>query len=148
MRTLFTEILNNFTVNNKFVNDNFIIGNGKNEIITFKLSNNENSAGIRYNPNGYLEFSNDNILWQKFDILAEPKITYEPIEFTETNLDSNGKLHIQHNFNNKNVLCLGYSVTPKDIEYQDNEIIFDYSDQSSISGAVWFVNSLQNMMIS
>ena len=299
MRTLLTEVLNNFTVNNKFVNDKFIIGNGQEEIITFKFSNNENSAGIRYIPevkgertfiihptdenipmfnktvtmypykkptnnenvnywilteedtiwiseefinpenttyflimfvggtnysdqnywyiisapkgtgeynidwdtasfatyyfqgnqqnitwengnasaypesindwsqNGYfgvlplefsmnntenqaaqVEFSNDGIIWNSFDSLSTININYEPIEFTETNLDSNGKLHIQHNFNNKNVLCLGYSVTPKDIEYQDNEIIFDYSDQSSISGAVWFVNSLQNMMIS
>ena len=143
MRTLLTEVLNNFTVNNKFVNDKFIIGNGQEEIITLKFSNNENSAGIRYTQNG-LEFSNDGIIWNSFDSLST--INYEPIEFTKSNLDSNGKLHIQHNFNNKNILCLGYSITPKDIEYQDNEIIFDYSDQSTVSGAIWFINSTQNML--
>lgn len=148
MRTLFTEIINSLSVDGKFVQDKFIIGNSKNETITFKLNN--SNAAIRYSPNnnGTLEYTNDGVIWHKFDETIQSTINYEPIEFTETNLDSNGKLYIQHNFNNKNVLCLGYSVTPKDIEYQDNEIIFDYSDQSSISGAVWFVNSLQNMMIS
>lgn len=148
MRTLFTEIINSLSVDGKFVQDKFIIGNGKDETITFKL--NESNAAIRYSPNdgGIVEYTNDGVIWHKFGETTQSTINYEPIEFTETNLDSNGKLHIQHNFNNKNVLCLGYSVMPKDIEYQDNEIIFDYSDQSNVSGTVWFVNSLQNMMIS
>ena len=145
MRTLFTEIINSLSVNGNFAQDKFIIGNGIDEIIELKLNN---SASIRYTPgeNGaanLIEYSNDGIIWNSFD--NNNSIEYEPIEFTESNLTS-GLLTINHNFNNSNIMCLGYSVIPKDITYQDNSVIFDYSDQSTISGAVWFINSAQNML--
>lgn len=145
MRTLFTEIINSLSVDGKFVQDKFIIGNGKDEIITFKLD--ESNAAIRYIPDngGNLEYTNDGITWNKFNDSPSSSLEYEPIEFTESNLND-GILQINHNFNNANVLCLGYSVTPKDITYQDNSIIFDYSDQNAMSGAVWFIGSKQDMI--
>ena len=142
MRTLLTEVLNNFTVNGNFAQNKFIIGNGKNEIIELKLSN---SAAIRYNPTtSSIEYTNDGTAWNSFNN-TETNIEYEPVEFTESNL-INGLLTINHNFNNPNIACLGYSVIPKDITYQDNSLIFDYSDQSTVSGAIWFIGSKQNMI--
>lgn len=96
-----------------------------------------------------LEYTNDGTTWYEFGGQGSVSLTYEPIEFNASHLSSDGKITIQHNFNDKNVLCLGYTPQPKEIEYLDNEIVLDYSDQNSsnLSGAVWFVNSKQEMLV-
>ena len=108
---------------------------------SFSMTNTEGS-------NAKLEYTNDGITWYPFGGTGSAGITYEPIEFTGSDLKNDGTLHIQHNFNDKNVLCLGYTPQPKEITYLDNEIVLDYSDQNSanLSGAVWFVNSKQEML--
>ena len=97
-----------------------------------------------------LEYSNDGITWHPLGGTGSAGITYEPIEFTGSDLQDDGTIHIQHNFNDKNVLCLGYTPQPKEIEYLDNQLVLDYSDQNSsdLTGAVWFVNSKQSMLVS
>lgn len=96
-----------------------------------------------------LEYTNDGTTWYEFGGQGSVSLTYEPIEFDASHLSSDGKITIQHNFNDKNVLCLGYTPQPKEIEYLDNEIVLDYSDQNSsnLVGAVWFVNSKQEMLV-
>ena len=96
-----------------------------------------------------LEYTNDGSTWYEFGGQGSASLAYEPIEFTGSDLSSDGKITIQHDFNNKNVLCLGYTLQPKEIEYLDNQIVLDYSDQNSsnLSGAVWFVNSAQSMLV-
>lgn len=96
-----------------------------------------------------LEYTNDGTTWYPFGGSGSAGITYEPIEFTGDDLQDDGTIHIQHDFNNKNVLCLGYTPQPKEITYLDNEIVLDYSDQNSsnFTGAVWFVNSKQEMLV-
>ena len=96
-----------------------------------------------------LEYTNDGTTWYPFGGTGSAGITYEPIEFTGSDLQDDGTIHIQHNFNDKNVLCLGYTPQPKEIEYLDNQIVLDYSDQNSsnFTGAVWFVNSAQSMLV-
>ena len=96
-----------------------------------------------------LEYTNDGTTWYEFGGQGSVSLTYEPIEFNASHLSSDGKITIQHNFNDKNVLCLGYTPQPKEIEYLDNQIVLDYSDQNSsnFTGAVWFVNSAQSMLV-
>lgn len=96
-----------------------------------------------------LEYTNDGTTWYEFGGQGSVSLTYEPIEFNASHLSSDGKITIQHNFNDKNVLCLGYTQQPKEIEYLDNQIVLDYSDQNSsnFTGAVWFVNSAQSMLV-
>lgn len=96
-----------------------------------------------------LEYTNDGTTWYEFGGQGSVSLTYEPIEFDASHLSNDGKITIQHNFNDKNVLCLGYTPQPKEIEYLDNQIVLDYSDQNSsnLSGAVWFVNSKQEMLV-
>lgn len=96
-----------------------------------------------------LEYTNDGTTWYEFGGQGSVSLTYEPIEFDASHLSSDGKITIQHNFNDKNVLCLGYTPQPKEIEYLDNQIVLDYSDQNSsnLVGAVWFVNSKQEMLV-
>lgn len=108
---------------------------------SFSMTNTEGS-------NAKLEYTNDGTTWYSFGESGSAGITYEPIEFTGSDLKNDGTLHIQHNFNDKNVLCLGCTPQPKEITYLDNEIVLDYSDQNSsnLSGAVWFVNSKKSML--
>lgn len=96
-----------------------------------------------------IKFTEDGSTW--YDIAnqgVKSSIEYEPILFTQDNLQEDGTIVIKHNFNNPNILCLGYSIQPKEITYLDNELVLDYSDQNSadLSGAVWFVGSLQEML--
>ena len=97
-----------------------------------------------------LEYTADGTTWYPFGGTGSASITYEPIEFTGSDLQDDGTIHIQHNFNNENVLCLGYTPQPKEIEYLDNQLVLDYSDQNSsnLTGAVWFMNSAQSMLVS
>lgn len=97
-----------------------------------------------------LEYTNDGNTWYPFSASGSVNIEYEPIEFDQSYLSSDGKITIQHDFNDKNVLCLGYTPQPKEIEYLDNQLVLDYSDQngSNFTGAVWFVNSAQSMLVS
>lgn len=108
---------------------------------SFSMENTEGS-------DAKLEYTNDGTTWYSFGESGSAGITYEPIEFTGSDLKNDGTLHIQHNFNDKNVLCLGCTPQPKEITYLDNEIVLDYSDQNSsnLSGAVWFVNSKKSML--
>lgn len=97
-----------------------------------------------------LEYTTDGSTWHTLGEASNgATVVYEPIEFDQSYLSSDGKITIQHNFNDKNVLCLGYTPQPKEITYLDNEIVLDYSDQNSsnLSGAVWFVNSKQEMLV-
>lgn len=96
-----------------------------------------------------LEYTNDGTTWYPFGGTGSAGITYEPIEFTGDDLQDDGTIRILHDFNNKNVLCLGCTPQPKEITYLDNEIVLDYSDQNSsnLVGAVWFVNSKQEMLV-
>lgn len=96
-----------------------------------------------------LEYTNDGTTWYEFGGQGSVSLTYEPIEFNASHLSNDGKITIQHNFNDKNVLCLGCTPQPKEIEYLDNQIVLDYSDQNSsnFTGAVWFVNSAQSMLV-
>lgn len=109
---------------------------------SFSMSNTEGS-------DAKLEYTNDGTTWYPFGGSGSAGITYEPIEFTGDDLQDDGTIHIQHDFNNKNVLCLGCTPQPKEITYLDNEIVLDYSDQNSsnLVGAVWFVNSKQEMLV-
>ncbi len=109
---------------------------------SFSMTNTEGSAAK-------LEYTNDGSTWCEFGGQGTTSITYEPIEFTGSDLSSDGKITIQHDFNNKNVLCLGCTPQPKEITYLDNKIVLDYSDQNSsnLVGAVWFVNSKQEMLV-
>ncbi len=145
---MLTTILHNFRVNGKFDQDQLIIGRGVDEQLQVMVTD---TIGIRYVPDmsgAKLEFTNDGTTWHSLINDGYAKITYEPIEFSGSDLKRDGTIHIQHNFNDKNVLCLGYTPQPKEITYLDNEIILDYSDQNSsnLSGAVWFVNSAQSML--
>ena len=112
------------------------------QVEQFSMSNTEGS-------DQKLEYTTDGSTWHALgEASSGATVVYEPIEFDQTYLDSTGKLHIQHNFNNKNVLCLGCTPQPKEVEYLDNELVLDYSDQSSagFTGAVWFINSQQSML--
>ena len=149
---MITKILHNFRVNGKFDQDQLIIGRGVDEQLQLMISD---AIGIRYTPgvtgegsDPKLEYTNDGTTWYPFGGTGFAGITYEPIEFTGSDLQNDGTIHIQHNFNDKNVLCLGYTPQPKEITYLDNEIVLDYSDQNSsnFTGAVWFVNSQQSML--
>lgn len=80
-----------------------------------------------------LEYSADGATWQNF--AGGNPLAYTPIPFTGADLDASGKLHIQHNFGHRNVLCLGYDLVPRDIEYLENEIVLDYGDRESGGGA-------------
>lgn len=147
---MITKILHNFRVNGKFDHDQLIIGRGVDEQLQLMITD---TIGIRYVPNGEsnpnIEYTNDGITWNPFRGTDSAGITYEPIEFNASHLSSDGKITIQHNFNDKNVLCLGYTPQPKEIEYLDNQLVLDYSDQngSNLTGAVWFVNSVQSMLV-
>lgn len=96
-----------------------------------------------------LEYTTDGSTWHTLgEASSGATVVYEPIEFNASHLSSDGKITIQHNFNDKNVLCLGYTPQPKEIEYLDNQLVLDYSDQNSanLSGAVWFIGSQQSML--
>lgn len=143
-------ILNNLSIDGKFAQENIVIGRGMDETIALQLNN---GVGIRYVPNqetglGTIEYTDDGTMWH--NIGMEKDATYEPILFTQSDLQNDGCIKIQHNFNNPNVLCLGYCPQPKEITYLDNELVLDYSDQNSsnLSGAVWFINSQQSMLVS
>lgn len=146
---MITKILHNFRVNGKFDQDRLIIGCGVDEQLQLMITD---TIGIRYVPNNgsnpKLEYTNDGNTWHGFGEQGTVDLTYEPIEFDQSYLSSDGKITIQHDFNDKNVLCLGYTPQPKEIEYLDNQLVLDYSDQngSNFSGAVWFVNSKQDML--
>ena len=125
----------------------------------FSMSNTESSAQK-------LEYTTDGSTWHSIgEASSEATVVYEPIDFADYDLDSTGKLHIQHNFNNKYVLCLGCIPQPKEVEYLDNELVLDYSDRSRDAylskkaeitrakdpvnvwgGFVWFINSQQSML--
>lgn len=109
---------------------------------SFSMTNTEGS-------DAKLEYTNDGTTWYPFGESGSAGIIYEPIEFTGDDLQDDGTIHVQHDFNDKNVLCLGYIPQPKEITYLDNEIVLDYSDQNSsnLVGAVWFVNSKQEMLV-
>lgn len=109
--------------------------------VAFNMNATEGSAAK-------LEYTNDGSTWYEFGGTSSVDLTYEPIEFDQSHLSSDGKITIQHNFSDKNVLCLGYTPQPKEIEYLDNQIVLDYSDQNSanLSGAVWFIGSQQSML--
>lgn len=150
---MITKILSDLRVNGKVAQDRLLIGKGSDEVLTFGSGN----LKVRYTPqvNGNgpssqkLEYTTDGSTWHALgEASSGATVVYEPIEFDQTYLDSTGKLHIQHNFNNKNVLCLGCTPQPKEVEYLDNELVLDYSDQSSagFTGAVWFINSQQSML--
>lgn len=147
---MITKILHNFRVNGKFDQDRLIIGRGVDEQLQLMITD---TIGIRYVPNGgsnpNIEYTNDGNTWHGFGEQGTVDLTYEPIEFNASHLSGDGKITIQHNFNNKNVLCLGYTPQPKEIEYLDNQLVLDYSDQNeeNLTGSVWFVNSLQSMLI-
>ena len=146
---MITKILQNFRVNGKFDQDRLIIGRGVDEQLQLMITD---TIGIRYVPNGganpSIEYTNDGSTWHPFGGAGSAGIAYEPIEFTGSDIQDDGTIHIQHNFNDKNVLCLGYSIQPKEITYLDNELVLDYSDQNNtnLSGAVWFVGSQQGML--
>lgn len=123
--------------------------------LTFSMSNTEGSPQK-------LEYTDDGVTWNEFGSgevsAAIPE--FEVIEFTANDLDSEGKLHIEHNFGSPNVLCLSFTYVPKNIEYQINELILDYSDRAGTSAfaggddfeegdmippAVWFIGSKASM---
>lgn len=162
---MITKILSDLRVNGKVAQDRLLIGKGSDEVLTFGSGN----LKVRYTPqvdgNGpssqKLEYTTDGSTWHSIgEAPSEATVVYEPIKFTDYNFDRTSKIHIQHNFNNKNVLCLGYTVQPKEVEYLDNELVLDYSDLSERSakitratdpvwgwtGFVWFINSQQSML--
>lgn len=109
-----------------------------------------NKPGIRYAKNtqdgtSRWEYSTDGNTWYKIGKGSSSAMV--PIAFSSSDL-VNGKLTITHNFNNKYVLGLGYTITPKGIDYQNNAVVLDYSDRSvdSISGVVWFYGSKPTML--
>lgn len=96
-------------------------------------------------PTSRWEYSTDGNTWYKIGKGSSSAMV--PIAFSSSDL-VNGKLTITHNFNNKYVLGLGYTITPKGIDYQNNAVVLDYSDRSadSISGVVWFYGSNPTML--
>lgn len=105
--------------------------------------NDQNTAG------GFAIVGEDGKL--PIDIIPDASVllAFEPIEADGSYLSSDGKLTIQHNTNNKFVLALGFTETPKAIDYQMNTLILDYSDRdkSSFNTTVWFVGSKQTMLV-
>ena len=104
------------------------------------------SVGVRV-ENGQLQFG-DGTSWVDAPVPnQEIAVEGEPIVFSSSDLDSEGKLTIQHNLG-KYPFGLDYSIMPKDIVFQDmNTVVFDYSDRSTItSGHVWFNGSQQSML--
>ena len=78
-------------------------------------------------------------------------LAFTPIPVTGSDLDVNGILTIQHNRGTQYLLCLDYTVTPKDIIFYDaNTLKLDFSDQErdSFSAVVWFVGSDPSMVVS
>lgn len=104
------------------------------------------SVGVRV-ENGQLQFG-DGTSWVGAPVPnQEITVEGEPIVFSSSDLDSEGKLTIQHNLG-KYPFGLNYTIMPKDIIFQDmNTIVFDFSDQSTItSGHIWFNGSQQSML--
>ena len=105
------------------------------------------SIGIRV-ENGQLQIG-EGTSWSGIskgtDVVS---VTGSPIVFSSSNLDSDGKLTIQHNLG-KPPFGLDFTIMPNDIVFQDeNTLVLDYSDQPEITnGEVWFVNSSQDMLV-
>lgn len=132
------------TIGGAISQKNISIGDGG-DIITFLFNTGAaNPPGIRYTQQGW-QYSIDGTTWLPFDNYIS-----EAIPFTILDLDDNGILHIQHNFNNKYVLGLHSTVQPRQITYTDNELLLDYSDQNVLfdGGVVWFVGSKLSMLVS
>lgn len=105
------------------------------------------SIGIRV-ENGQLQIG-EGTTWSSIskgtDVVS---VTGSPIVFSSSDLDSEGKLTVQHNLG-KLPFGLDFTIMPKDIVFQDeNTLVLDYSDQTEITnGEVWFVNSSQDMLV-
>lgn len=105
------------------------------------------NVGVRV-ENGQLQFG-DGTSWVGAPVPnQEITVEGEPIVFSSSDLDSEGKLTIQHNLG-KYPFGLNYTLMPKDISFPDmNTIVFDFSDRSTItSGHIWFNGSQQSMLV-
>ena len=97
-----------------------------------------------------LEYTTDGSTWHSLaGTSGGGTVEYEPIVFTHTDLQPDGTLKIQHDFNDQFPMCLGYTPEPRNLTLLQHQIILDYSDQNSsnLSGAVWFVGSKQSMLL-
>lgn len=98
-----------------------------------------------------LEYTTDGSTWHSLaGASGGGTVEYEPIVFTHTDLQPDGTLKIQHDFNDMFPMCLGYTPEPRNLTLLEHQIVLDYNDQnnSNLSGAVWFVNSAQSMLLS
>lgn len=112
--------------------------------LSFSMSNTEGS-------DAKLEYTTDGSTWHSLaGASGGGTVEYEPIVFTHTDLQPDGILKIQHDFNDMFPMCLGYTPEPRNLTLLEHQIVLDYNDQngSNLSGAVWFVGSKQSMLMS
>ena len=102
------------------------------------------AVGLKYENNCW-QYSNGDSWVELGKTSGTSSVNGDPISFSSSNL-VNGILTINHNLG-KYPVGIDYTVTPKDIIFVDENILqFDYSDQESISGQIWFIGSKQNML--
>lgn len=102
------------------------------------------AVGLKYENNCW-QYSNGDSWVELGQTSGTSSVNADPISFSSSDLLS-GILTINHNLG-QYPIGIDYTVTPKDIIFVDeNTLQFDYSDQESISGQIWFIGSKQNML--
>lgn len=136
---------------------NFEIGSGGgmyNNVSTNAVTVNIRAQTLLYNnnpvnsANGLVVLNGEGKLPSSI-IPSSNSMSYTPITISGNDLDSNGIAVIQHNLGTQYLLCLDYTVTPKEIHFYDsNTLKLDFSNQEreSFSAVVWFLGSNQDML--
>lgn len=102
------------------------------------------AVGLKYENNCW-QYSNGDSWVELGKTSGTSSVNGDPISFSSSDLLS-GILTINHNLG-QYPIGIDYTIMPKDIIFVDeNTLQFDYSDQESISGQIWFIGSKQNML--
>ena len=98
------------------------------------------AVGFKYENNCW-QYSNGDSWVELGKTSGTSSVNGDPISFSSSDL-----LTINHNLG-QYPIGIDYTIMPKDIIFVDeNTLQFDYSDQESISGQIWFIGSKQNML--